>query len=77
MHILYWLGKFGQIWLLLLTVLQIISFLIIARGAITSKFVIYEELFNPILSDSFGFTVKETSYFFVLLLPTHIGAFIV
>ena len=77
LHILYWLGKFGQIWLLLLTVLQIISFLIIARGAITSKFVIYEELFNPILSDSFGFTVKDTSYFFVLLLPTHIGAFIV
>ena len=44
---------------------------------VNSKFIIYEELFNPILSDSFGFTVKETSYFFVLLLPAHIGAFVV
>ena len=60
-----------------LTVLQIIAFLIIAKGLITSKFIIYEELFNPILSDSFGFTVKETSYFFVLLLPAHIGVFTV
>ena len=64
-------------WLLILTVLQIISFLIVARGAITSKFVVYEELFNPIMGDSFGFTVKDTSYIFVLLLPTHIGSFIV
>jgi len=69
-----------QNWLLhdlLLTVLQIISVLIIARGVITSKFVIYEELFNPILSDSFGFTVKDTSYFFVLLLPASLSALIV
>ena len=69
-----------QNWLLhnlLLTELQIISALIIARGAITSKFIIYEELFNPILSDSFGFTVKDTSYFFVLLLPASLSALIV
>ena len=59
-----------------LTITQIVGFLILARGVITSKFVIYEQLFNPILSDSFGFTVKQTSYFFLLLLPaTIIGAF--
>ena len=56
-----------------LTITQIVGFLILARGVITSKFVIYEQLFNPILSDSFGFTVKQTSYFFVLLLPPTIG----
>ena len=50
------------------------GFLILARGVITSKFVIYEQLFNPILSDSFGFTVKQTSYFFLLLLPTNFVA---
>ena len=56
-----------------LTITQIVGFLILARGVITSKFVIYEQLFNPILSDSFGFSVKQTSYFFVLLLPATIG----
>ena len=60
-----------------LTAPQIISFLIIAKGLITSKFIIYEQLFNPILSDSFGFTVKDTSYFFVLLLPAQLGVLVV
>ena len=59
-----------------LTVVQIMGFLIVARGVISSKFIVYEELFNPILSDSFGFTVKQTAYFFLLLLPAHVaGAF--
>jgi len=67
----------NNIWLLFLNcVLQIVSFLIIAKGVITSKFIVYEELFNPILSDSFGFTVKDTSYFFVLLLPAQLGVLI-
>ena len=56
-----------------LTITQVVGFLILARGVITSKFVIYEQLFNPILSDSFGFSVKQTSYFFVLLLPATVG----
>ena len=56
-----------------LTVVQIVCFLILARGYITSNLVLYEELFNPILSDSFGFTIKQTSYFFVLLLLADVG----
>jgi len=56
-----------------LTIVQIVGFLIVARGSITSKFIVYEQLFNPILSDSFGFTVKQMAYFFVLLLPAHVG----
>ena len=61
-----------------LTIIQIVVFFLLTRGFISSKFVIYEELINPILSDSFGFTVKQTSYFFVLLLPATVaGAFMV
>ena len=56
-----------------LTIIQIVVFFLLTRGFISSKFVIYEELINPILSDSFGFTVKQTSYFFVLLLPAAVG----
>ena len=56
-----------------LTIVQIVAFFILTRGLISSKVVIYEQLFNPILSDSFGFTVKQTSYFFLLLLPPTIG----
>ena len=43
------------------------------RGFISSEFIVYQQLFNPILSDSFGFTVMQTSYFFVLLLPATVG----
>ena len=63
----------NTIWFTTLTITQIVGFLLLARGVITSKFVIYEQLFNPILSDSFGFSVKQTSYFFVLLLPATVG----
>ena len=63
----------NTIWFTTLTITQIVGFLLLARGVITSKFVIYEQLLNPILSDSFGFSVKQTSYFFVLLLPATVG----
>ena len=53
--------------------IQIVGFLILMRGFISSEFIVYQQLFNPILSDSFGFTVKQTSYFFVLLLPATVG----
>ena len=56
-----------------LTVVQIVGFMILARGAVSMNYVVYEELFNPILSDSFGFTIKQTSYFFVLLLFADVG----
>ena len=56
-----------------LTVIQIVGFLILARAVISINDIVYEELFNPILSDSFGFTIKQTSYFFVLLLLPNIG----
>jgi len=54
--------------------LQIISFLIVLRGLITAKFIVYEELFNPILSDSFGFTDTQASYFFLALAPAQLGS---
>ena len=53
--------------------IQIVGFLILMRGFISSEFIVYQQLFNPILSDSFGFTVKQISYFFVLLLPATVG----
>ena len=56
-----------------LIIIQIVGFLILMRGFISSEFVIYDQLFNPILSDSFGFSVKQTSYFFLLLLPATLG----
>ena len=56
-----------------LTVVQIVGFLILARGAVSINYVVYAELLNPILSDSFGFTIKQNSYFFVLLLLANIG----
>ena len=59
--------------LISLTVVQIVGSFILAQGSITANLVVYEELFNPILSDSFGFTIKQTSYFFVLLLPAFVG----
>jgi len=55
-------------------VCQIVLFLILTRGVITAKFIVYEELLNPILSDSFGFTEKEASYFFLALLPARLGS---
>ena len=56
-----------------LTVAQIVGFLILAQGTVTSNLIVYEELFNPILSDSFGFAIKNTSYFILLLLPADVG----
>ena len=56
-----------------LTIVQIVVFFLLARGFVSSKSVIYDQLFNPILSDSFGFSVQQTSYFFLLLLPATIG----
>jgi len=63
-----WLYEFTS-----LTVVQIVGFLILARAVISINDIVNEELFNPILSDSFGFTIKQTSYFFVLLLLADIG----
>jgi len=54
--------------------MQIVTFLIFLRGVITAKFIVYEELFNPILSDSFGFTDTQASYFFLALAPAQVGS---
>ena len=38
-----------------------------------SSYGVVDTLFNPILSDYFGFTEKETSYFFVGVMVIHIA----
>lgn len=57
--------------------LQIITFLIIARGVLSFRFGVYETLYNPVLSDSFGFTEKESSYFFLGLVSAQIAGTII
>ena len=43
-------------------------FLIACTAVIKSRVTIYEELFNPILSDAFGFSEDNTVYFFLIIL---------
>jgi len=49
-------------------ILQVLLFFIIAAYATESTHGVVDTLFNPILSDYFGFTEKENSYFFVGLM---------
>ena len=42
----------------------ILSFLLLCRGVISSRFAAYETIYNPILSDYFGFDERESAYFF-------------
>jgi len=48
--------------------LQVLLFFTIATYATESNYGVVDTLFNPILSDYFGFTEKENSYFFVGLM---------
>jgi len=43
-------------------------FLILSTAVVKARISVYEELFNPILSDSFGFSEDVTVYFFLLIL---------
>ena len=48
-------------------------FFIVAAYATESSYGVVDTLFNPILSDYFGFTEKETSYYFVGLMLVFIA----
>ena len=41
-------------------------YIILVGGVMGPRYVLPEVLLNPILSDSFGFSEKETTYFFIL-----------
>ena len=49
-------------------------FFTFAAYAIDSSYGVMDTLFNPILSDYFGFTEKENSYFFVGLMLVFIAS---
>jgi len=42
--------------------------------AAESSYAVVDTLFNPILSDYFGFTEKEISFYFVGLMVVHIAS---
>ena len=47
---------------------KIVIFLVACTAVVKSRATVYEELFNPILSDSFGFSEDYTVYFFLIIL---------
>jgi len=53
--------------------LQVLVFFIVAAYITESNYSVVDTLFNPILSDYFGFTEKENSYFFVGLILVFIA----
>ena len=44
--------------------LYILCFLILCRGVLSFRFGAYETIYNPVLSDYFGLTERDSSYFF-------------
>ena len=61
-----------------LTLLQIVSILVVVKGTRHLSYPIYRTLYNPILSDQFGFTERDQAYFFfALVVPQFIGAVLV
>ena len=47
--------------------IKIPLYIILVGGVKGARFVLPEVLLNPIVSDSFGFSEKETTYFFILI----------
>ena len=59
------LSKFCQYFAVItLTEVHILSFLILCRGVLSFRFGVYETIYNPVLSDYFGLTERDSSYFF-------------
>lgn len=56
---------------------HIILFLVICRAVLSFRFGVYETIFNPVLSDYFGFTVKYASYFFFALVASQISGTVI
>lgn len=42
----------------------ILTSLIILRGVLSFRFGAYETIYNPVLSDYFGFNERDSSYYF-------------
>ena len=53
--------------------LQVLLFFTVAAYATESNYGVVDTLFNPMLSEYFGFTEKENSYFFVGLVLVYIA----
>ena len=45
-------------------------YVILAGGLIGLQYVLLEVLLNPIISDSFGFADKDSTFFFLIILCT-------
>ena len=57
---------------------QIPLYILSLGGAKAIRFVVMQVMINPITSDSFGFSERDTSYIFTLIfLGTVIGSFLV
>ena len=57
--------------------IQLLVFLVVGRAVLSFRFCVYETLFNPILSDSFGLNERDASYFFFGLVAAQICGTIV
>lgn len=55
-----------------LTISKVLVFLVVGRALLGFRFCVYETLFNPILSDSFGLTERDSSYFFFGLVAAQV-----
>ena len=54
--------------------MQIVAFLVVVKAIIHLAYEIYRTLYNPLLSDQFGFTERDQSvFFFALVVPQFIG----
>ena len=51
---------------------KVLLFFIAASYVMDSSYGVVDTLFNPILSDYFGFTERETSYFFLGVMTIHV-----
>ena len=51
---------------------KVLLFFIAASYVMDSSYGVVDTLFNPILSDYFGFTERETSYFFLGVMMIHV-----
>lgn len=54
-------------------VITFLVFLVVAA----LRFGYFETLFNPVLSDSFGFDERDASYYFLVLVIPYVGGVVI
>ena len=58
--------------IMFLNISYILSFLVVCRGVLSFRFGVYETIYNPVLSDYFGFDERTAAYFFFALVVSQI-----